>query len=255
MGRTHRKGPADPLADELRWYFCNAESDLGVQSSFGAFVDMAMSGIQPGGRSNGAERRAATIASRLDRPGQRHREMRRRMQALGEREPLLVQALFAAYGPTDWGRVADAAFGRGTGERLAKALGPNQIGVALLTERLAKVHAEWLTAPGARPPTPGMVLRAMVVVAYPNQLPKSSAQRAAQLEALRRVCAVRDEATMLLERARAAMPPREVQKRRSTPRADGGAFVPPALRPRSRPVLAYDAFAPMPGAASEALLG
>jgi hypothetical protein len=239
VGRIQKtRGPADRLADDLRWYFCNSESELGLRSSFGAFVDLSMSGVQPGGRSNGAEDRAVAIVDRLHKPTEAHRSVRRRVQALGARSPRLVDVLFAAYGPTDWGRVADAAFGRGTGERLAKALGSDRVGVALLTERLARAHAEWPTPPAGRPPTPGMVLRAMVVVAYPNQLPKGAAQRRAQVEALRRVNAIRDEATILLQQARTELP--EVERRAPASPAPQ-AFVPPALRRRARPVMAYEA--------------
>ncbi|XXX79152.1 hypothetical protein WMF30_10300 [Sorangium sp. So ce134] len=342
MGRTQKRGATDPLADELRWYWQHSESDMGVQSSFGAFVDMAMSGIQPGGRSNGAERRAAAIASRLDRPAQRHREMRRRIQALGAVDPLHVRVLHAAYGPVNWTRMADDVFGRGTGERLARALGAEHIGVALLTERLARhiaddapcpesvcvdgnrwdlaafspdgealyryagttmmvhdvrtwecdeslrqraleaaggprtdVGADIVAASGRdldyaarvagvrrrsrtsrqilatgkatrddRRVDPGMALVALVLRACPTSVPNTPAKRARAAEALRRVNAIRDEAVLLLQRARVALPPAEGRPRRAPADSQSDvAVVPPALRQRSRPVVAFEAFA------------
>ncbi|MGK3995115.1 hypothetical protein [Sorangium sp. So ce1024] len=344
MGRTQKRGAADPLADELRWYFQHSESELGMQSSFGAFVDMAMSGIQPGGRSNGAERRAAAIASRLDRPAQRHRAMRRRLQALGAIDPLHVRVIHAAYGPANWTRMADDVFGRGTGERLARALGAEHIGVALLTGRLARFIADdapcpesvcvdgnrwdlaavspdgealyrcagptmvvhdvrtWegdeslreraleaaggprtgagerlLAAAGAeldaeareagvrrrsrtsrqilatgkasrddRRTDPGVALVGLVLRAYPTSAPKTAAKRQAAAAALAVVNAIRDEAVLLLQRARVALPPAEERRRPALPtgprRQTGEAFVPPALRKRPRPVVAFEAF-------------
>jgi hypothetical protein len=141
MGRARqRRGPADPLADELRWYFQESESALGQSSSFGAFVDMAMSGIVMGGRSNGVERRAVAIVNHRRNGASIHRAMRARLQQVGERSPRLLTALWLVYGPTDWIRVVDSA-GRGMGERFARALGAERIGIALITERLAKAHA------------------------------------------------------------------------------------------------------------------
>ncbi|WP_437309979.1 hypothetical protein [Sorangium sp. So ce388] len=309
-----------------------------MQSSFGAFVDMAMSGIQPGGRSNGAERRAAAIASRLDRPAQRHREMRRRIQALGAVDSLHVRVLHAAYGPANWVRMADDVFGRGTGERLARALGAEHIGVALLTERLARFIADDAPVPealsvdgnrwdlaafspdgealyrclgpttmvqsvrtwegderlreraleaagGARTETgsrllatagveldaaarevgvrrrsstsrtiaptgkatrddravdPGVALVALVLRACPTSVPKTEKKRAVVAEAMRRTRLVRDEAALLLQRARMALPPAEERRPRAALQAGprrqtASAFVPPALRQRSRP--------------------
>lgn len=133
-----RKGNRDALGDDIRWFF--SEGDLSAASSFGGFVEMAMTGIQQGGKSNGVERRAVAIADRSDVG--RHRGIRRRLLALTELETRHVEVLFAAYGPHDWERVIDRAFGKGMGERFSRALGPEHIGPALLTERLAEMHRE-----------------------------------------------------------------------------------------------------------------
>ena len=148
MGRKHN-GQFDPLGDELRWFFQESESDLGISSLFGAFVDIAMSGIQSGGRSNGVERRmvAITEAGPSKSRVTRHRIWRKRLLQLGERAPRLVDVLWAAYGPTDWQRMADMTFGTGTGERMVQALGATHIGVALLTARLARAQAEAVGPP------------------------------------------------------------------------------------------------------------
>lgn len=53
------KATLRPLTpDDLRWYLGESAAAIGIRSTHGAFVDMAMSGIQPGGRSNGVEARA-----------------------------------------------------------------------------------------------------------------------------------------------------------------------------------------------------
>lgn len=53
------KAKIRPLTpDDLRWYLGESAAAIGIRSTHGAFVDMAMSGIQPGGRSNGVEARA-----------------------------------------------------------------------------------------------------------------------------------------------------------------------------------------------------
>lgn len=53
-----KSSPRALTDDDLRWLFGAAASAVGIRSTHGAFVDMAMSGIQPGGRTNGVEARA-----------------------------------------------------------------------------------------------------------------------------------------------------------------------------------------------------
>lgn len=88
--------------DDLRWEFGEAESALGIRSTHGAFVDMAQSGIQSGGRTNGVEARAVE-KWRLDAAG-RHRCIRARLAHL---LPSQVDVLRAAYGPDDWTRAIE----------------------------------------------------------------------------------------------------------------------------------------------------
>ena len=82
-------------ADDLRWWLREAESELGARSTFGAFVDLAMSGIQSGGRSNGVER---AWTDRKRRAAARETCIRRRLRLL-EILPKHLAVLCAAYGP------------------------------------------------------------------------------------------------------------------------------------------------------------
>lgn len=90
---------AQLTVSDLIWYFCVAPSEMGVRSTHGAFVDMAMSGIQSGGRENGVEARAVEdwrlFAVR------RHRRIH---AVLTGAPPAQAAILEAAYGPNDWAR-------------------------------------------------------------------------------------------------------------------------------------------------------
>ena len=90
LSRIRRLSPED-----LRWWFREAEAQLGARSTFGAFVDLAMSGIQSGGRSNGVER---AWNDRKRAAAARERCIRRRIQLLQVPSPVLA-VLAAAYGP------------------------------------------------------------------------------------------------------------------------------------------------------------
>lgn len=89
--------PRPLTTDDLRWHFGEAESALGMRSTLGAFVDMALSGIQGGGKSNGVENRAVE-QHRLDATA-RHRCIRQRLRGVPE---AVMSVLRAAYGPDDW---------------------------------------------------------------------------------------------------------------------------------------------------------
>lgn len=90
--------PRPLTADDLRWLWQDAESELGVRSTHGAFVDMALIGPPSGGgRTNNAEARAVE-AYRLQAVA-RERCIRQRLA----RAPHdAVAILRAAYGPEDW---------------------------------------------------------------------------------------------------------------------------------------------------------
>lgn len=93
-GKPRPLSPAD-----VAWQFSEAEGVMGIRSSHGAIVDMAQSGIQDGGRTNGVEARAVEDR-RLDATA-KHRCIRARLAHL---LPSQMAVLQAAYGPDDWTR-------------------------------------------------------------------------------------------------------------------------------------------------------
>lgn len=102
--------PAPLRPDDLRWWLCAAESRLGLRSTFGAFVDLAMSGIQGGGRSNGVER---SWTDRKHEATARERCIRARLRGLA---PHHLAVLIAAYSPQTLAVRAE----RLTGDRAAR---------------------------------------------------------------------------------------------------------------------------------------
>lgn len=245
MGEQRIKNrPNDPLAEDIRWFFSESESALGIRSSFGAIRDLALSGIPNGGRTNGVELRTAALLDRDGWPTERHRRIRERLRRLAERDGRLVDVLWVAFGPFDWSRHADQAFGKGTGDKLAKALGPACIGVALLTEALARVHEaslgpprevtdglnRWVLAamrggepfyryagplatsrgvprcePTPAPSPPGAVLVALATAAYPAQEPRSRKQKDRTASLREQLAGIRREAEQLLTTALAEL--------------------------------------------------
>ncbi len=139
--RTVRDEPRALTTDDLRWHFSEAESALGIRSTLGAFVDMALSGLSGGGRGNAVEDRAVE-PRRLAATG-RHRCIRDRLRHL---PPSTVEVLRAAYGADDWTNAVDDLQVRGP---LRRAFG-ELVGVVLLTpEPLA--HAARRQAPADKP--------------------------------------------------------------------------------------------------------
>ena len=131
-------------ADDLRWWFREAESRLGARSTFGAFVDLAMSGIQGGGRSNGVER-SWTDGKR--RAAARETCIRRRI-AHASMETITV--LSAAYGPHALAHRAERVTGLAEARRDLDEMFGELLPVVLLTEA-----AKPLFEPEAvRPPPP-----------------------------------------------------------------------------------------------------
>jgi len=111
-----------PLSgDALRWYFGESDAALGVRSTHGAFVDMAMSGIQTGGRSNGVEAhaveehrlaavaKARCIKARLDRVSAAHETVLRALYGLDHWTTAPELAPVRAMLQTALGELADVA--------------------------------------------------------------------------------------------------------------------------------------------------
>lgn len=139
--RTPIGKPRSLTTDDLRWHFGEAESALGIRSTLGAFVDMALSGISGGSGGNAVEARAVE-PRRLDATG-RHRCIRTRLAPL---PPTTIAVLRAAYGADDWTRAVDDPQVRAPLRRVFGEL----LGVVLLTaEPIA--HATRRQAPTDKP--------------------------------------------------------------------------------------------------------
>ena len=87
-----------PLTDaDLRWLFGQAAHDMGVRSSYGPLVDMALAGIQQsGGRANGAEERA--VADRQLAASGKHRCILTRLGHLTQTQHAVLEALYGLGG-------------------------------------------------------------------------------------------------------------------------------------------------------------
>lgn len=100
--RRRVRAPVDD--PELRWLFCEAEGALGLRSSFGALVDLALAGVPQGGASvpRGLTDRRLVAAGE-------ERALRCRLGALSGRDR---EVLYLAYGPQPWPReVRGRAYG------------------------------------------------------------------------------------------------------------------------------------------------
>ncbi len=148
-------------ADTLVSFFASAESDAGMRSTFGAFVALAQSGVRCDG---GTKDHEINVTDR--RYGWRSEDGEVRSGSAGRSRAVwkalrllsgdAQNVLYAAHGPTDWAKLVDASFGRGTATKLTKLVGPN-LGVALLTPTVAKGLAEALAK--AEEPTKRVVER------------------------------------------------------------------------------------------------
>jgi hypothetical protein len=168
--RADRKPRALTAAD-LRWYFCESESAMGVRSTHEAFVDMAQSGPPSGGggRLNGVE---ATMLRRLRLFGDKGRDViadHRRIHALllgkGAQHLAVVEA---AYGPDNWCRrlptpIRVAVCGL-FGETAAMAADSGLVQIAPMTT-LARAAAAKKQAPLAPSADPEAVYDAWAIVA------------------------------------------------------------------------------------------
>ncbi|WP_394845164.1 hypothetical protein LZC95_50080 [Pendulispora brunnea] len=94
------------LESDLDWYFGAAESEMGLESNFGAFATAAMRGrTSAGATPDGLHDRQVEAAHR-------HRQIRARLRSM---PATLVGVLAAAYEPRQWPRELVQAFGRTSG--------------------------------------------------------------------------------------------------------------------------------------------
>jgi len=141
------------IADELAAYFATAESDFGVQSTFQAFVNMIVRGGPGGSANQEGQIRDERFGFKSGPRGTGCVGKARRVYAALREVPASTTVLYAAHGPTDWGRLIDSAFGRGMAAKVMKAIGPYP-GVALLTETARRGWADAQTAPRKPEATP-----------------------------------------------------------------------------------------------------
>ncbi len=96
--RGFKPSPRPITPADLAWYFGEAAAAMGIRSSHGALVDLAMSGIQDGGRTNGVEARAVEDRS-LDAAG-RQRCITARLAHLTGAQRAVLEALYGLGGWT-----------------------------------------------------------------------------------------------------------------------------------------------------------
>ena len=134
MGRKSKTEMAEvAIADELRLYYQSDGAAQGLSSSFAPLVNIANGGF---GGSPDPER-AIVRRHELGATATQVTRVRAVRAALRRLTAAQQSVLYAAFGPMDWPRAADAAFGRGMGQRVTKRLGA-LVGVALLTEAVRR---------------------------------------------------------------------------------------------------------------------
>lgn len=134
---------------DLAWYFGESESAMGVSSTLGAFVAMAMSGIGGGGKQNGVEARAVE-PWRLAATA-RHRCIRTRLAHV---PPAQLEVLRVAYAPDDWTRAITDPQVRDAVQRAIRARADLATGKVLPLAGPALEHAARRQAAPAPPPKP-----------------------------------------------------------------------------------------------------
>lgn len=128
---------SDAVEEELEWFFCCAESEMGLRSSWEPLVAMAHFGVV-GTRSDPAD----VMTDRRIEAARAERIIRERLGAI---DPEHVRALMAAYEPRRWPARVAVAFGR-----LAGIAASSEVTVAAFYEAQAlqrthaKTPAEWL---------------------------------------------------------------------------------------------------------------
>jgi hypothetical protein len=144
---------------ELAWQFGDAEAALGVRSTHGAFVDMAQSGIQSGGRTNGVEERLVRFVRLAGESGfdpvARHRCIRRRLERAAV-PPDQLEVLRAAFSPEDWTRAITDPDIRNAVEGALLGVPGEVVRVLPLTET-ARTYAARRQAPKASSSSPVVV--------------------------------------------------------------------------------------------------
>lgn len=126
---------------DLTWLFCQAEGEMGLRSSHGPLVDLALSGVSSGGSTH-----PLALSDKRLHSASEERRLRSRVSSLCNRYRL---ALWLAYGPQPWPREV-----RGT-----KAYGPWP-GVLLLCPRAQRAFERALAARAARVPARALALEA-----------------------------------------------------------------------------------------------
>jgi hypothetical protein len=148
---------------------------MGVRSTHGAFVDMALTGPPTGGggRHNGVEARAVE-QHRLDSV-RRHRCIRARLAPVA---PSAVHVLHAAFGVADWVRAVADPLLRADLETAVAGVPPEVLRVLPLTEA-AQAHSARRQAPVAASDEPVLVLDASegVRCAYRPAAPPPKAKK------------------------------------------------------------------------------
>lgn len=147
-----------PLTDDaLRWFYGQAAHDMGVRSSHGPLVDMALAGVQQsGGRANGAETHMLRTVVYFEEK-QEGDKKKLRPDPVGKQRCILARlghltqtqhaVLEALYGLGGWARAPELAQVRAT---IQTALG-DLVNVAPMTPH-ARAHAERRAAhPAPRP--------------------------------------------------------------------------------------------------------
>ncbi len=153
--RDTRKWASVLAHEELPLYFSTAEADAGLRGgNAGSWVTGAK-GVTWAPIGGGSPDPEGRMLSLLGDPAKRARIARgarvaRALAALPVAEPGHATVLFARWGGIDWVAQVDADFGRGMGGKVAKRLGLDLLGVALLTRAVREGHAAEPTAPGHR---------------------------------------------------------------------------------------------------------
>ena len=146
---------------DLAWFFGEAESALGIRSTHGSFIDMALIGppSHNGGRSNGAEAAMLRKLKMSDDKGIDaigwHRCIRARLEQSGA-TAFDINVLRAALSPEDWVRAITDPVVRGDVEVALRAV-PSEIAKLLPLTEAAQAHAARRQAPATASAEPVIV--------------------------------------------------------------------------------------------------
>ena len=107
---------------DLRWFYCESESALGLRSNFGAIMAALETGVSGGWTAEGA---AAQADARMGAAA-RWRRIAERLRAIGQRRERVLRRAFVAHrfkGIERWGHLGGVALLTGRLKGLAKADG------------------------------------------------------------------------------------------------------------------------------------